>query len=197
MRKFVALFGLLLLSGCLTINVYFPAAEAQSAAKEIVDKVIGNSAAEEAPPVIDKSEPRAQRIYRFDPIGFFIGTAHAQETANINIRTPAIQDIQNRMADRFSTHLVALFDSGALGFGKNGLIVVKDATKIPLKNRVATNGHVADDNRDRDALYREIAVANDHPEWEEQIRSTFAKQWVASARAGWWYETSDGSWKQK
>jgi uncharacterized protein YdbL (DUF1318 family) len=56
---------------------------------------------------------------------------------------------------------------------------------------------VAEENRDRDAVYREIAVANNHPEWEAQIRETFAKQWVASARAGWWYQAADGSWKQK
>jgi hypothetical protein len=45
-------------------------------------------------------------------------------------------------------------------------------------------------------VYREVAVANGHPEWEGQIREVFAKQWVASARPGWWYQ-SGGSWKQK
>jgi uncharacterized protein YdbL (DUF1318 family) len=56
---------------------------------------------------------------------------------------------------------------------------------------------VADDNRDRDAVYREIAVANGHAEWEDEIRATFAKQWVDSAHAGWWYQTTAGAWKQK
>jgi uncharacterized protein YdbL (DUF1318 family) len=55
---------------------------------------------------------------------------------------------------------------------------------------------VADDNRDRKAVYREIAVANGHPEWEAQIRDVFARQWVASARPGWWYQQG-GSWTQK
>jgi uncharacterized protein YdbL (DUF1318 family) len=55
---------------------------------------------------------------------------------------------------------------------------------------------VADDNRDRKAVYREVAVANGHPEWEAQIRDVFAKQWIASARSGWWYQ-SGGAWKQK
>jgi uncharacterized protein YdbL (DUF1318 family) len=59
------------------------------------------------------------------------------------------------------------------------------------------NTAVADDNRDRNALYREIAVANGHAEWEAQIRETFAQQWVASARAGWWYQDASGAWKQK
>ena len=101
------------------------------------------------------------------------------------------------MEQRFQANLQPHFASGALGFGKDGLVVLRDATKVGLKDRVAVNQHVADDNRDRNAVYREIAVANGHPEWEQQIRETFARQWVASARAGWWYQAADGSWKQK
>jgi uncharacterized protein YdbL (DUF1318 family) len=100
------------------------------------------------------------------------------------------------MESRFNSTLRAGFDSGALGFTADGLITVRDASKLALKDRVAMNSAVADDNRDRKAVYREVAVANGHPEWEGQIRDVFAKQWVASARSGWWYQ-SGGSWKQK
>ena len=41
-----------------------------------------------------------------------------------------------------------------------------------------------------------MTVANGHAEWEAQIRDTFAKQWIASAHAGWWYQDG-GAWKQK
>jgi uncharacterized protein YdbL (DUF1318 family) len=56
---------------------------------------------------------------------------------------------------------------------------------------------VADENRDRNALYREVANANNHPEWEAQIRATFAKRWIERARAGWYYQDASGAWKQK
>ena len=88
------------------------------------------------------------------------------------------------------------FDSGALGFTADGMVTVRDASKLALKDRVAMNAAVADDNRDRKAVYREIAVANGHPEWEGQIRTVFARQWVDSAKSGWWYQAG-GSWKQK
>ena len=101
------------------------------------------------------------------------------------------------MAQRFDSALKASFDSGALGFTRDGMISVRDASKIALKDRVAVNQAVADDNRDRKAVYREIAVANGHAEWEAQIRETFAKQWASSAHAGWWYQDSSGAWKQK
>lgn len=200
--------SVVVLAACVTINVYFPAAEAQEAAAEFVDKVIGpeqapaeapNPALEPAPtpkPDTPATPAKAANGARFDLLSLFISSAHA-EGVDITIRTPAIQAIQDRMAERFKAELQAHFGGGALGFGNDGLVVVRDAGKISLKDRVAVNQSVADDNRDRKAVYREIAVANNHPEWEPQIRETFAKQWVAGARAGWWYQAGDGSWKQK
>ncbi|MEO6172404.1 MAG: YdbL family protein [Arenimonas sp.] len=189
---------MLALSACVTINVYFPAAEAQQAAEEFVGKVINGDKAtpEENKPADPKPMPQASRQPSFNLMSFFISDAAAQEV-DITIRTPAIQAIQNRMSDRFTSSLRQHFDAGALGFSNDGLIVVHDATKVPLKDRVTLTQLVADDNRDRKAVYREIAVANGHPEWEEQIRDTFAKQWVRDAKAGWWYQTSAGAWKQK
>ena len=196
--------GALLLSACVTINVYFPAAEAKEAAREFVEKVI-----DDADKVQIKETPAdgggmamLHKRFDFDVSGFDpwmlvgIGSAQAQSAPDITIKTPAIQAIQSRMESRFASTLRAGFDSGALGFTSDGLITVRDASKVELKDRVALNSAVADDNRDRKAVYREVAVANGHPEWEEQIRGVFARQWIASARAGWWYE-SGGGWKQK
>ena len=186
----------LVLGACVTINVYFPAAEAQEAAEEFVEKVLGEEMPGGGTEPENPQAMRAARAPSFDLASLFISTAHAQ-TADITIKTPAIQAIQARMEQRFQANLQPHFASGALGFGKDGLVVLRDATKVGLKDRVAVNQHVADDNRDRNAVYREIAVANGHPEWEQQIRETFARQWVASARPGWWYQAADGSWKQK
>lgn len=189
----------LALTACVTINVYFPAAEAKEAAKEFVEQVIGDDMP--AAPVPDgggmaRSRP-APASSGFDPwILLGIAPAHAQAQPDITLKTPAIQAIQARMESRFNSSLRAHFDSGALGFGGDGFIVVRDAAQLELKDRVAVNAAVADDNRDRKAVYREIAVANGHPEWEEQIRGVFAKQWIDSAKSGWWYQ-SGGSWKQK
>ena len=196
-----------MLTACVTINVYFPAAEAKEAAKEFVEKVIGDEAeaqggtSREAKPggqsaSLTPMTPAAlaSRIDWLSLVG--IGSAHAQSAPDITIKTPAIQAIQARMAARFDAQLRAGFDAGALGFAGDGTIVVRDASKLALKDRVAVNQAVADDNRDRKAVYREVAVANGHAEWEGQIRDVFARQWIESARPGWWYQ-SGGAWKQK
>ncbi len=195
----------LLLTACVTINVYFPAAEAKEAAKEFVDKVIGDSVpgsvTPATPPVPggqggSASLRKSQRPFNW--LGLVgIGNAYAQESADITIKTPAIQAIQGRMASRFSAQLRAGFDAGALGLTRDGMVELRDASKLALKDRVAMTQAVADDNRDRKAVYREVAVANGHPEWESQIRGIFSQQWIASARQGWWYQESGGGWKQK
>ena len=205
-----------LLASCVTINVYFPAAEAQKAAEEFVEDVIGEAPADSGgsagiengeaarfvAATVEGRDVAPARVFshtetRFDPVGFFIGSAMAQENVDIRIRTPAIQALQTRMAERFQGTLAPLFDAGAMGFGNDGLVVLRDPAKVPLAQRTAANQAVAEENRDRNAVYREIAVANGHPEWETQIRQIFAKEWVAQARAGWWYQDSAGAWKQK
>jgi uncharacterized protein YdbL (DUF1318 family) len=197
--------GALLLTACVTINVYFPAAEAKEAAREFVEKVIDEADKVE---LKDGTAPSGggmaalgQRLRSdlsgFDPLVLVgIGSARAQSAPDITIKTPAIQAIQARMEARFNATLRKGFDSGALGFTSDGLVTVRDAGKLELKDRVAMNAAVADDNRDRKAVYREVAVANGHPEWEAQIREVFARQWIDSARPGWWYQ-SGGGWKQK
>ena len=189
----------LALSACVTINVYFPAAEAKEAAKEFVEKVIDEA---DKVNVIEGDQGNdgggmALRLPRIDPLALIgIAPAYAQGAPDITIKTPAIQAIQPRMESRFNGTLRRGFDAGALGFTSDGLVTVRDASKLELKDRVAMNAAVADDNRDRKAVYREVAVANGHPEWESQIRGVFARQWVESAKSGWWYQ-SGGNWKQK
>lgn len=185
----------LLASACVTINVYFPAAEAREAAREFVEDVIADPA--NAPPAGDGGMALREASPRFDPWMLLgIAPAHAQAKPDITIQTPAIQALKAKMEGRFAT-LRPHFDSGALGFTNDGLVVVRDAAKLDLRSRVSVNQAVADDNRDRRAVYREVAVANGHPEWEDQIRRVFSEQWIASARSGWWYQDAGGSWRQK
>jgi len=202
MRKLV--YGLLTamlvaLVGCVTINVYFPEAAAQKAADQFIGTVLDNAAPaptpkndEPAPPPKKGSQPSAMLL-----VDLLIPAAYAADTPNLRIQTATTEAIQGRMQARFHDTLAPLFNSGALGFTQDGLVAVRDAGKVPLDQRAGLNAAVADENRDRNALYREVANANNHPEWESQIRSTFAKGWIERARPGWYYQDSAGAWKQK
>lgn len=118
------------------------------------------------------------------------------QAADLEINTPAIGSLRASMKERH-IKLDPHYASGAVGLTRDGLIAVRDANLIPLPSRGAVNGLVAAENQDRNALYREIARANAHPEWEAEIRSTFAQRWVALAPAGVWRQNADGAWVKK
>lgn len=187
---------LLTLAACVTINVYFPAAAAERAAEKFVGDVLGESTDESR--LLNPLEPPSgvMLIAAANLLDFLVADAQAQQ-AEIDINTPQINAIKARMAQRQRQHLDSLFDAGAIGFSSDGLVTVRDRSAVALSERRTIESIVADENRDRKAVYREIAVANGHPEWEKDIQDTFAREWVRNARKGWFYQDSSGAWRQK
>jgi uncharacterized protein len=116
--------------------------------------------------------------------------------ADIEINTPAIAALKNRMQQRHG-QLAPYYESGAVGLTRDAMIALRDAAAVPLANRQTVNSLVAAENQDRSALYREIARANGHPEWEQEIRSTFAERWIAKAQSGWYVQNAAGAWAKK
>ncbi|MBQ4853840.1 YdbL family protein [Rhodanobacter sp. B2A1Ga4] len=186
------------LVGCVTINVYFPEAAAQKAADQFIGNVLDQAApatpAPKAPQPAAKDAGQQPSAMLLD---LLVPAAHAADTPDIRIRTAATDAISDRMQGRFQGALGDLLDSGAVGFTHDGMVAMRDAAKVPLSQRAQANATVADENRDRTALYREIANANNHPEWEAQIRATFAKSWIEKAHAGWYYQNAAGAWQKK
>jgi uncharacterized protein YdbL (DUF1318 family) len=184
------------LAACVTINVYFPAAAAERAAEKFVGDVLGETPEEGL--LINPLDPPSgvMLMAAANLLDFLVADAQAQQ-AEIDINTPQINAIKARMAQRQRQHLDALFDAGAIGFSSDGLVTVRDRSAVPLSERRNIESIVADENRDRKAVYREIAVANGHPEWEKEIQETFAREWVRNARKGWFYQDSNGAWRQK
>ena len=184
------------LAACVTINVYFPAAAAERAAEKFVGDVLGESNDEGL--LLNPLEPPSgvMLIAAANLLDFLVADAQAQQ-AEIDINTPQINAIKARMAQRQRQHLDSLFDAGAIGFTSDGLVTVRDRSAVALSERRTIESIVADENRDRKAVYREIAVANGHPEWEKDIQETFAREWVRNARKGWFYQDSSGAWRQK
>ncbi len=122
-------------------------------------------------------------------------TPLVQAAADLEINTPAISNIKNSMQARHA-QLSGFYTSGAVGFTRDGLVAVRDANAVPLAQRQSLNGLVAAENNDRNALYKEIANANSHPEWEAEVRSTFAQRWIQKAQGGWYYQDGSG-WVKK
>jgi uncharacterized protein len=195
--------GLLLLSACVTINIYFPAAQAEQAAEKIIQEIIRQPEAAPVsppPPVKTPDQPPADsaapkgRTTAARLLDFFIPAAAAAQP-DFNIDTPEIRRLRAQMKERHPA-LAVYYATGTLGFGRNGLLVPRDAGGVPLAQRAGLNKLLAAENADREALYRAIAGANGHPEWAEQVRATFAAKWAELAEPGWWIE-SVGGWQRK
>jgi len=185
----------LAVAGCVTINVYFPEAAAQKAADQFIGNVLEDTQAPPKPaaPATDKSavQPSASVL------DLLIPAAYAADTPDIRVQTATTQAIGERMKARLRGGLKAMLDSGAVGLAAEGDLAVRDANAIALAQRAQASAWVAEDNRDRAALYREVANANGHPEWEGQVRATFARGWIERAPAGWYYRDAAGQWHRK
>jgi len=129
-------------------------------------------------------------------LGLLLAAGYASAQGNLEVNTPAITQLKGSMQNRHS-QLEAFFASGAVGLARDGTVQMHDANAVPLAQRQTVNGLVAAENADRNALYREIARANAKPEWEPEIRATFAQRWIDKAPGGWWVQDTHGAWNRK
>ncbi|AVR88149.1 YdbL family protein [Thauera aromatica] len=118
-----------------------------------------------------------------------------QAQGNLEIDTPAIAALRQSMQQRHA-RLEPLYTSGAVGFAADGTVALRDASAVALAQRAQVSSLIAAENADRAALYREIARGNGRPEWEADVRRTFAQRWIERARPGWWVQQG-GDWVRK
>jgi uncharacterized protein len=189
-------------AACVTINVYFPAAQAERAADRIISDVWGQE------PAKREGEPQGRlqqerwapdtlelvRLASLTALDFVIPRAEANP--DFDIETPEIRALTASMNARHR-ELKPHYESGAIGLTADGLVDIRDRNLVPLAERNTIRQLVDAENRDRNALYRAIAVANGQPGWEADIRKTFAQRWVSRAESGWWHRTAAGNWQQK
>ena len=180
-----------IVSACVTVNIYFPAAAVERAADQIVKETWGEPA---------KAAPKPQSYNPYSPMRVatlsFIGEAHAQE-ADINVSNPAIRAIKESIKER-SNAIKPFMDRGNIGIGADGLLAIRSTDGLNLKERAETKQLVEAENHDRDNLYAEIAKANNMAKDSiPKIKAIFARSWLEQARQGWWLQESQGNWKRK
>ena len=171
-----------LVAACVTINVYFPEAAAREAADEFIQGVLQDQpSAQPSAPADDAGgdsdgNPLAAAAGR--ALGWLIPAAHAQDV-NVDISSPEIRAIQDRMAARRQGKLGEYYQAGVVGLTNDGMVAVRDRSAVGLAERNKLEQVVAEENRDRRAV------------------EIFAERWIANAPAGWYYQNEAGEWVQK
>jgi uncharacterized protein YdbL (DUF1318 family) len=204
-NKFLLCSLVFFITSCITINIYFPAAAVEKAADRIVEEVWGEKRQKLSPEEQQKQDEQRKQgepqSMLQDPIRLVFSLAgptqaYAQET-DINVTTPAIRALKESIQARAES-VKPFMDSGNAGISNNGLLVIRNMEGLNLKDKANLTRIIDAENRDREALYAEIAKANNFtPDRIPDIRKIFAGSWIRNARAGWWFQSPDGSWKQK
>jgi uncharacterized protein YdbL (DUF1318 family) len=195
---FPVLAVLALIAGCVTVNVYFPAAQVEKTAEKIVDEVYQDKT--EPPKQEPTEKPRSLndggpirgmvRLVRLGP-----APAFAEEATTVS--NAAIRGLKERIGQRHR-ELLPFYTEGRVGITRDGFLEVRGTSGLGLSQVAALKRLVDADNGDRRQLYEEVAKAlNLKPDQVSQVRKIFAKQWRDKAQAGWAVQSDDGQWGRK
>lgn len=190
---FSALAAVVLIGSCVTINIYFPAAAVEKAAEKIIEETWGEQepAREEKAP-----ESKNEQYFKLSRAAVGPSTAYAQE-ADINVTTPAIRALKESMKQNAES-IKPYLEQGVVGIGNDGLLVIRTPEKLKLKEKAGLTRIVDKENSDREALYIEIAKANNFGrERVQDIKKIFAGSWLEKAQVGWFIQNANGTWTKK
>ena len=207
--------GLLAACAIITVNVYFPEKAVKEAYKSLDDMLLKDSADKTpgavkppgASPGKTGGKPQSFLLNEL-PDFSFCAVAHAAENyaddlaielASMPEVLKAYDDMNKRMP-----RLDALFDSAAIGLTNQGLIGVRDRTKLSPQDEQL----VAQENQSRKLIVNSMAkailkitkVQESKPALDQMMgkaAATYADTKREASKPGWWIQLSNGRWVQK
>jgi uncharacterized protein YdbL (DUF1318 family) len=191
------LVALAIVAGCVTVNIYFPAAKVEKTAEKIVDEIY-----QEKDPLKQEPAEKPRSSTEGDALRAIVllalpgpTPAFAEEATTVS--NAAIRGLKEQIGQRHR-ELLPFYQQGQVGITRDGFLEVRDTSGIGLPLVAALKKLVGADNGARRQLYEEVAKAlNLKPEQVSQIRQIFAKQWREKAQAGWAVQGDDGQWLRK
>lgn len=185
-RSMIVMAVLGLVAACVTVNIYFPAAEVNQAADKIVDDVYG------APEAQQEQEPTSSLPAMLAAL-FGPATAHAQDATTVS--NAAIRGLKDQIAQHHK-QLAPYYGSGNVGIAADGSLVLRNNAGLSVQQVAGVKRLIAADNAARASLYAEVARALNTQE-VGKVQAVFADKWRSKAQAGWWVQGGNGSWAQK
>jgi uncharacterized protein YdbL (DUF1318 family) len=150
--------------------------------------------------MIRKGSPRTiWRAALLGLLGLALSAAPAfssEGVTELQVNSAAVEAIKKSMAGRY-LRLHSHFQDGVIGYTQDGMIALREAASLARELRTELESLIAEDNKERDVMYREIARANGRPDWESRFRSVFAERWISRAPVGWYYRNASGEWVRK
>jgi len=216
--KWFLVLSCFLLAACavITVNVYFPEKAAKEAYKSLDDMLLKNNADKTSPgdqtpppaqPAGVPEKPQSSLIHELPPFSLVAQACAAEVDADalaIELSSmPEVLKAYDDMAHRLP-RLNALFASGGIGITNQGLVSVRDKTKVTGQDESLA----AAENQSRKTVVSSMAKAilklgkqKESKAALDQVMSkaaaTYAETKRDAAQPGWWMQLPNGSWVQK
>ena len=197
------LFLVLLSCAIITVNIYFPEKEVKEAYKELEKELMTPGGSGEEPTSKPKGKPEGSSKFEL------ISSAYAQEAgladniAQIVKRMPEVVNAYKEMGARLPA-IDKLRDSGAVGDGKDGLLMVRDEKLMTPESRRLVDMENGNRRTAINGMARAIIRINRVPENESNLKQVLpqaVEQFAAlrrdSAKKGWWIQDQYGNWTKK
>ena len=206
--------GLLFSCAIITVNVYFPEKAVKDAYKSLDEMLLkkeGEKLPEgEQPPAAEpgpsKSGPQTRLPFVL-PDFSFSSVAHAAENGDdLAIELGSMPEVVSAYAEmsRRLTALNALFNSGTVGLSSQGLVTVRDKSKVTAQDEAI----VSAENNNRKTVIVSMAKAILKITKQDATKAaldqtmgkaaaTYAETRREAAKTGWWMQLQNGKWVQK
>lgn len=206
--------GLLVSCAIITVNVYFPEKAVKEAYKSLDEMLLKKDDTSvpsgDKQPAVEQQTPQPgpqSSLSDMLPDLSFTPVAHAAESGDdLAIELGSMPEVVAAYAEmsKRQSALNALFTSGAVGLTSQGLVTVRDKTKVSAQDE----GVVSAENRDRKTVIGSMAKAILKITKQEATKAaldqtmgkaaaTYAETRRESAQAGWWMQLQNGKWVQK
>jgi hypothetical protein len=187
----------------ITVNVYFPEKDVKEAYKTLEKELTTPGKPEQEPN--NKPDSKDQSSIRFE----LVSSANAQEAgladkiAQMIRKMPDVVNAYREIGARLP-QIDKLRDSGVVGEGNNGMLVVRDEKLLTPESRTLISTHNENRKTVINGMARAIIRINRVPENEQNLRQVLpqaVEQFAAvrrdSAKKGWWIQDPYGNWTRK
>lgn len=115
---------------------------------------------------------------------------------NLDIGTPPVIIVKHSLTQRTS-RLIRFLDAGIMGLGNDGMIKLRDDSRLTLPQRQIAGKLIDGENPDRNSLIYAIAEAHGGQQYEPVARKAQVQRWKERFHSGWWIEDEQGNWSKK
>lgn len=115
---------------------------------------------------------------------------------NLDIGTPPVMVAKHALAQR-SSRLVRFYEAGVIGLGHDGMVKMRDDSRLTLVQRQIGEKLIDQENPDRNSLIFAIAEAHGGKAAQPAVREAQVKRWKEQFHSGWWIEDANGNWSKK